>query len=130
MSFDTIASAANYLYKNGYYTGNAKTPIQAIVTMISNNIHGKTDKLVNCSNISFEYAPGTIKNTGGDFSAKSIYCPQIQKTFASEVEAAHYFIDNKIWNGIKFKTAKLRISDVVRGYFQDYRGYTFSVSQE
>ena len=41
------------------------------------------------------------------------------------MDAAKYFIDNKIWTGIKLKTAKLRVSDVVRGVFPNYKGYTF-----
>ena len=41
------------------------------------------------------------------------------------VEAARYFVENEIWTGIKEKTAKLRVGDVVRGIMPDYRGYTF-----
>ena len=43
----------------------------------------------------------------------------------SQIEMAKYFLDNKIWTGIKLKTAKMRISDVVNGNFPDYKGYTF-----
>lgn len=124
--FDTIAEAAQYLLDNQLYNTTSKTPIQSLVTSISKNANRKTE-YVNGVNgaLHFEFTPGSTKQPGGDFNTTKIYCPELDKIFDSQVEAGHYFIDNNIWTGIKFKTAKIRISDVVRGAFPDYRGYTF-----
>lgn len=111
------------------YKGTSKMPIQTIITSIGYNINGKSDKVDCLGGLTFYRAPGTTKQTDGKnpFCCKKIYCPELDKEFPSVVEAAKYFIDNKIWGGIKLKTAKLRISDVVRGVFPDYRKYTFQV---
>ena len=123
--FDTVGEAAKFLVDNGYYKGNSLTPIQSLVTAIGYNINGKTET---ANNMTFYKVPGTTKNKGSNepFISKKIYCPQIDKSFNSQTEAAQYFINNKIWTGIKLKTAKLRISDIVRGVFPHYRNYTFS----
>lgn len=126
--FSTIAEAAAYLVNNNYYTGVSKTPIQSLVTSIGKQLHGKSKEItvISIPDIVFEWAPGTTKQQGGDsFAPKKVYCPQLEQVFPSIAEAGQYFIDNKIWTGIKVKTAKLRISDVARGYFSDYKGYTF-----
>lgn len=125
--FDTIAEAAKYFLDNGLYVTQSRTPLQSLVTSIGKVVNGKTEYIQGVNEqYTFDKVPGSTKQKGGkDFSKKKVYCPQIDKTFESQVEAAHYFIDNKIWTGIVFKTAKLRISDVVRGAFPDYRGYTF-----
>lgn len=120
--FETIAAAAQYLIEQKIYQGISKTPMQSLVTSIGNNIHGKTDSV--CG-LSFCIIPGTIKNKGGDFQTKPIYCPQLDKTFSSQKEAAEYMLNEQIWTGIKLKTAKLRISDIIRGAFKEYKGYTF-----
>ena len=79
----------------------------------------------------FQEVPGvTTKQKGFPekeklFKRKKVYCSELNKTFESIIEAANYFIDNKIWTRITLKTAKIRISDVVRGAFPDYKGYTF-----
>lgn len=122
MDFDTIAAAAQYLVEQGIYQGDSKTPIQSLVTSIGYNIHGKID---HACGLTFYIIPGSIKHDGGDFIAQEIYCPQLDKTFSSQNEAAQYMIDKQIWTGIKLKTAKLRISDMVRGAFSEYKGYTF-----
>lgn len=126
--FSTIAEAAKYLLDNNLYETTSKTPIQSLVTSIGMNMNGKTDFIKGKDkNLHFIKMPGTLKQSESTnpFQANKIYCPQLNKEFNSQVEAANYFINNQIWTGIKLKTAKLRISDVVRGYFKDYKGYTF-----
>lgn len=127
--FDTIAAAAQYLIENKLYVTQSKTPIQSVVTAISKQLRGKTDYINGAQGpLHFEYVPGaTTKQKGSSniFSTNKVYCPQLDKTFNSQIEAANYMIDNNIWTGIKLKTAKLRISDIVRGAFPDYKGYTF-----
>lgn len=125
-NFDTTGEAAKFLLEQGYYTGTSKMPIQTIITLIGQHIKsGQPCKSI--SDFTFYSAPGSTKNHGSEapFQKKRIYCPELDKSFESGVEAAKYFIDNKIWSGIKLRTARLRISDVVRGVFPHYRGYTF-----
>ena len=127
--FETIADCAKYLIDNNLYTGSSRTPIQSLVTSIGKQLHGKID-YVNSTmgNLTFDFLPIRIKNPGSNTTVgikSKIYCPQLDKTFDSQIEAANYFLENKIWTNIKLKTAKLRISDVVRGAFPDYKGYTF-----
>lgn len=125
--FSTVGEAARYCIDNGFYTGKSKTPVQSVVTSIGYNINGK-NKQVDClGGLIFYKIPSTTKQSGTKtpFKKKKIYCPQIDKEFNSMVEAARYFVDNEIWTGIKEKTAKLRVGDVVRGIMPDYRGYTF-----
>ena len=127
--FDTIAECARYCLDNNLYHGTSRTPIQSIVTAIGKNLHHKTN-CVDClaTGLTFEFIPGTTKqnvNGAGSFKPVKIYCPEIDKTMNSQIEMAKYFLDNKIWTGIKLKTAKMRISDVVNGNFPDYKGYTF-----
>lgn len=127
-NFETIAEGAKYLLDNNLYETTSKTPIQSLVTAIGKNINGKTESIKGKeTEFHFWTVPGTIKQVGSSnpFETKKVYCPQIDKEFNSQIECAKYFIDNNIWTGIKLKTARLRISDVVRGYFSDYRGYTF-----
>lgn len=125
--FDTIAQAAQYLLDNSLCKTTSKTPLQSLVTSIGLNIRGKTSKIKGVNqDFTFEKVPGTTKQKGNEnFDKIKIYCPELDMTFESQVEAANYFLDNHIWTGIVLKTAKLRISDVVRGAFPDYRGYTF-----
>lgn len=126
--FATIAEAAQYLIDSNYSITTSKTPVQSLVTSIGKVINGKQEHIDSkIGKLTFIKMPGTLKQTvcSQPFTSNKIYCPQLDKEFNSQVEAANYFIDNQIWTGIKLKTAKLRISDVVRGYFTDYRGYTF-----
>lgn len=129
LDFDTSGEAARYMIENGLYNGNSKMPIQSLVTSIGKLLRGKIDYIESTrGNLTFEVIPGPgIKNKTSEqsFKNKKVYCSQIDKVFESQTEAAEYFIDNKIWENIKIKTARLRISDVVRGVFPDYRGYTF-----
>ena len=128
--FNTMGEAARYLIDNGYYKGVSLYPIQTVITTISHHINNNctTESL---GNLHFYRAPGTTKQSGATspFQKKKIYCPELDKEFESGVEAAQYFIDNKIWTGIKAKTARLRISDVINGIFPNYRNYSF-ISRE
>lgn len=127
MEFETVAAAAQYLINNNLIESNSKYLIQSVITSISNNIRHKTEFIKSTKGrLTFETIPGkTTKINGGNFENTPIYCQELDMEFSSQTDAAHYFIDNKIWTGIKLKTAKLRISDVVRGAFPDYKGYTF-----
>ena len=130
MEFDTIASCAKYLLENNLYITASKTPVQSLVTAIGKQLHGATNFIQGVNTVyTFDFMPGTTKQEGSTQVAVkcAVYCPQLDKTFESQIDAARYFIDNKIWGNIKLKTAKLRISDVVRGNFPDYKGYTFKV---
>lgn len=126
--FETIAECARYLLDNNIYTTTSKTPIQSVVTSIGKQLHGATE-FINSNNgpLTFAFLPGTSKNPGDNtpFKKGKVYCPQLDKEFESQVEAAEYMVKNNIWTKIKVKTAKLRISDIVNGNFPDYRGYTF-----
>lgn len=126
--FSTITECAKYLLDNDLYITTSKTPLQSVITTISKQLHGNTEYICGKNqNYTFCFLPGTSKSLGAEnpFSKAKVYCPQIDKEFESQQEAAKYMIDNKLWQGIKVKTAKLRISDVVNGYFPDYKGYTF-----
>lgn len=99
-----------------------------MATSINKVLSGKKDSVTSSSGqLTFMFIPGKYtKQKGAEaFLRKRIYCPELNKEFNSQAEAAEYFVSNKIWGSIKLKTAKLRISDVVRGYFPDYKGYTF-----
>lgn len=126
--FNTIAECAKYLLDNNLYITTSKTPLQSAVTAIGKQLHQTTNYIESVIGpLTFCYLPGTTKNLGSEtpFAKQKVYCSQIDREFESLQEAAVYMIDNKIWQGIKLKTAKLRISNVVNGYFSDYRGYTF-----
>lgn len=125
--FSTVGEAARYCIDNGFYTGKSKTPVQTVITSIGYNINGRNKQVACLGGLVFSKIPATTKQSGtkNPYKKKKIYCPQIDKEFNSMVEAARYFIDNEIWTGIKEKTAKLRVGDVVRGIMPDYRGYTF-----
>lgn len=126
MDFSTVGEAAAYILENNLYIGNAQMPIPTLVTSIGKNIAGKIDCLTSTKgNLQFEKLPGTVKKEKTIIQKYRIYCPEINKEFESSVDAANYFINEKIWTGIKLKTAKLRISDVLNGIFPHYKGYTF-----
>lgn len=127
--FNTVGEAARYLFDNGYYNGTAKMPIQSLITRISYNMKGKTAFVESAAGpLTFVTMPGTTKQPGTatPYIKKKVYCRELDKEFNSMVEAASYMIDNNYWTGIKLKTAKMRISDIVRGVFPNYKGYTFS----
>lgn len=134
MHFETIASCARYLLENGLYVTQSRMPVQALVTAIGKQLHGTTTHIEAVNGpLTFNFMPGTTKQVGmieNVAKAVKVYCPQIDKTFNSQIEAAKYFVENGIWPRIKVKTAKLRISNVINGDFQDYRGYTFTKVEE
>lgn len=126
--FETVGQAARYLLDNNYYTGNSKTPIQNIITILGKQLKGDTEELsVIKNNLHFEYYPGRTKNPGAEtpFKTTKVHCVELNKDFDSQKEAAQYMLDNKYWIGIKLKTAKLRISDIINGVFPNYKGYSF-----
>lgn len=128
MEFNTVGEAAKYLIDNGLYTGSSKTPIQSLVTSIGKILKGKTNYIKSINgNLRFISMPGSTKNLGGrnSFSGTKVYCPEIDKYFESQIDAAKYLVENNIWTGIKLKTARLRISNIVNGIFPNYRGLTF-----
>ena len=126
MEFETMGQAARYVLDNGYYTGKSKQPIQTIISIISHHI-SKGSLTQELNNFHFYRAPGSTKQLGSEtpFQKIQIYCPELDLTFESGVKAAEYFVSKGIWTGIKIKTARLRISDVVNGIFPHYRNYTF-----
>lgn len=126
LDFETTGEAAQYFVQQGLYQGQSKMPIQSIVSAIGQHLHGKTDCVASVGGLHFCYLPGSTKNKGAEKVGVTmkVYCPELDKTFNSQVEAAHYMIDNKIWK-VTLKTAKLRISDIIRGIFPEYKGYTF-----
>ena len=126
--FETIASCAKYLLENGLYITTSKTPLQSVVTSIGKQLHGSTLYINSTVGaLTFCYLPGTTKNKGSEapFQSNKVYCPQLDKEFNSQKEAAEYMVEHGLWQKIKIKTAKLRISDIVNGYFTEYKGYTF-----
>jgi group I intron endonuclease len=126
--FDTIADCARFLLDSGLSTTTSKTPLQSLVTAIGKQLHETTEYINSTQGpLTFCFLPGSTKNQGCDepFKNQEIYCPQLDMTFESQVKAAEYMLDNGLWAGIKKKTARLRISDVVNGNFPDYKGYTF-----
>lgn len=124
--FDTVGSAARYILDNNLYLGKSKMPIQSLITAIGKQLKGETNFLSSTiDNLQFIKLPGTTKQEPTYAAPQKIYCPELDKTFETQVEAAKFMLDNKYWENIKLKTAKLRVSDVVRGIFPDYKGYTF-----
>lgn len=126
--FDTIGEAAKYLLENGYYIGDSKIPIQSIVTTISRQLKDSTIQLSKISgDLIFEQLPGTTKNKGSQnpWQNQPVHCNELNLDFESQTQAAQYMIDQGYWSGIKLKTGKLRLSDIVNGIFPNYKGYSF-----
>lgn len=132
MEFESIGQATNYCLINGYYSGTSKYPEQDIRTLIGKNIKKEErTPIPSLSNLTFEQVYGVFsKKTGGDFEKKKVYCPQLDMTFDSQISAAKYFVDKKLFGNVKLKTARLRISDIVQGYFPDYKGYCFEFVED
>lgn len=131
--FETAGQFARFLIDNNYYSGDSKCPIQAVISLIGDCIKGnRTSEKLN--NFHFYKTPNTTKqiNSGNQnpYVKKPIYCPELDKQFDSSADCARYLIDNKIWQGIKLKTAKCRISDILNGIFTEYRGLTFKFIEE
>lgn len=127
MYFETSGEAARYVAEN-YYTGRSKMPIQTLISSFSQGFK-VLDYIYLIQNVStpltFYKVPGESSWRVQQVKPYAIYCPELDKTFENQTKAAQYFLEQEIWTGIKLKTAKIRISDVVRGVFPDYKGYTF-----
>lgn len=131
--FETAGQFARYLIDNNYYSGDSKHPIQAVISLIGQCVKKeKTSEKLN--NFHFYKTPNTTKqiNEGNQnpFIKKSIYCPELNKVFPSSMDCAKYLLENGIWTGIKLKTAKCRISDILNEVFTEYKGLTFKFVEE
>lgn len=128
-SFETMGECARFLIDNGYYSGTSQQPIQTVISILSNAIKNNI-KPEALQNMTFFKAPGTTKKNGilnDPFKSKKVYCPELDLSFESCIEAARYMVNENIWTGIKVKTAQCRISDVVNGIFPHYRNCTFKI---
>jgi len=128
--FETATEAAVYVLTNSLYTGVSRTPLQTVISSIRKAIKtgGSVDTI---SNYHFEELPGSTKNPGtGTFEKKEVYCPQLDTTFPSVTDTANFFVVKKLWGKMKVKTAKLRVGDILRGYYREYMGYTFQTKDE
>jgi group I intron endonuclease len=126
--FDTIGEAAKFLLDNGYYVGNSKIPIQSIVTTINRQLKEPKAELSSISgDLFFEQLPGSTKNKGSQnpWQNQRVHCNELDMDFDSQTEAACYMIEKGYWGGIKLKTGKLRLSDIINGIFPNYKGYSF-----
>ena len=126
--FSTVGEAAKFLLENGYYIGDSKTPIQSIITTIASQLKDPQRELSKISgNLKFEQLPGSTKNNGNNnpWQPQKVYCNELKLEFNSQIEAARYMIEQGYWNGIKLKTARLRLSDIINGIFPSYKGYSF-----
>lgn len=131
--FETIGQAAKFCKDNDLCIKKGDYIINTIISAISNYIKNPTEDGISLlKGLHFYKMPGSTKNTGSKtpFERSKVYCPEIDKSFESQQDCAKYFLDNKIWTGIKLKTAKLRISDVICGVFSNYKGYTFQRIEE
>lgn len=126
--FDTIADCGRYLIENNLYITTSKTPLQSLVTSIGKQLHGAIEYINSVNGpLTFAFLPGHTKNPGSNtpYQKSKVYCPELDKEFESQTEAAEYMIKHSLWRKIKLKTALLRISDIVNGNFPSYKGYTF-----
>lgn len=128
MEFETVGQMARYLIDNNYYSGDSKCPIQAVVSLIGRLVKdGRVSETLN--NFHFYKTPNTTKQNGlsnqPPFTKKTVYCPELNQKFESEIDCARYLINNKIWRGIKLKTARCRVSDILNGIFPSYKGLSF-----
>ena len=128
----SIGEATSYCINNGYYHSNSNCPSQTLRTAIARILKGDATVIVGLDDgINFEnyYVNPEQYNSnlvGTGWEAKKVYCPQIDKSFNSIIEARKYFQEKKLFGNVKLKTAKGRISDVCNGYFKEYKGYTFN----
>ena len=126
--FETIGQAAKYCKDNDLCIRQGDYIINTIISTISNYIKNPTQEGIPLlKGLHFYKLPGSSKGKGSKipYQTSKIYCPQIDKSFDSQTECAKYFLENHIWTGIKLKTARLRISDVICGVFPSYKGYSF-----
>ena len=125
--FDTVGQAAKFIIDNGYYIGNSMIPAQAVVGEIGKMIKNPDYEPKSFQGLSFEQVPGFTKNSGGEnpWQEMKVHCNELDLDFDSQKKAAQYMIDNGYWPGIKLKTARLRLSDLINGLFDNYKGYSF-----
>lgn len=131
--FETIGQAAKFCKDNNLSTFEGRYVVNNIISAISGFIKNPTEEGISkLKGLHFYKLPGSTKGTGSKtpYCSTKIYCPQIDKSFNSQKECAQYFLENKLWSGIKLKTARLRISDIICGVFPDYKGYTFQKIEE
>ena len=98
--FATIAECAKYLLDNNLYETSSKTPLQSVVTAIGKQLHGVTEHIYGIDNLyTFCFLPGSTKNTvkSEPFAKLKVYCPQIDKEFDSQAEAASYMLKSGLW---------------------------------
>lgn len=131
--FATIGLAAKYCRDHNLTSRTGDYVINSLVSDISNYIkHPVEDGITSINGYHFYKLPGSTKNSGSltPYQKKKVFCPELNLTFNSQKECAEYLLDNKIWSGIKLKTARLRISDIVNGVFPSYKGYSFQSVDE
>ena len=126
--FESVGQTAKYVLDNGYYIGTSKIPMQALVTTIGKMIKEPTYEQNSIKDLTFEQVPGFTKNSGSNtpWTEMRVHCNELNMDFDSQKKAAQYMIDNGYWKGIKLKTARLRLSDIINGIFPEYKGYSFS----
>lgn len=126
--FDTVGQAAKYFIEENIYTGESENPIQAITVLIAKSIKNNTTCQV-LNNYHFKYTKKNKKiltaSTLNPYQKVSVKCNELNLVFNSQVEAAQYMIDNKLWD-VSLKTARLRITDLVNNKIEKYKGYSFS----
>lgn len=126
--FESVGQTAKYVLDNGYYIGTSKIPMQALVTTIGKMIKEPSYEQNSIKDLTFEQVPGFTKNSGSDtpWTEMQVHCNELDMDFDSQKKAAQYMIDAGYWKGIKLKTARLRLSDIINGIFPEYKGYSFS----
>ena len=100
--------------------------MQAAVVLISKAI--KNNRELQIKDKIFTFRDTMLRNKIGGvndnhWEKRKIYCPQLKTVFNSHLNMAEFIVDNKLWGNITVKTAKLRISDLTRGYFKHYKNY-------
>lgn len=126
--FETIGQAAKFCKDNNLSSRSGDFVINTIISDISNFIKNPNEEGISTlSNLHFYKLPGSTKQESGHtpFQKSKVFCPELNLTFNSQQDCAKYLLENKIWTGIKLKTAKLRISDIVNNVFSSYKGLTF-----
>lgn len=126
-NFDTVGQAAKYFIEKEIYTGKSGNPLQAITVSITKSIKdNKACKSLN--NYHFKYTQKNkkilAKSSLNPYQKVSVKCNELDLTFNSQIEAAQYMIDNKLWD-VSLKTARLRITDLVNNKIEKYKGYSF-----
>lgn len=116
LSFSTIGAAAKYLLDNNLYITKSKQPMSTLISLIRQQTKGKD---VDLNGYTF------IKLPSGPLPDRVVRCLELNLSFNSLEEAARYMVENRYWSGIKTKTAKIRILDILNGVFADYEGFTF-----